>query len=188
MIVEKILEEPIFNLKNGKIILYPTDTIWGIGCDATNEQAVEKIFFIKNRAANKSFIILVDSIEMLSKYVQHLPDFVIHFLDNCTLPTTLILPANNNLAKNVISTENTIAIRICKDIFCNQLIKNFGKPIVSTSANISNQANPTNYNTIDKKIIEMVDYVVAYRQLEEMNNLPSSIYKISAHNEFIQLR
>ncbi|QXP73882.1 threonylcarbamoyl-AMP synthase [Tenacibaculum sp. AHE15PA] len=152
--------ELINNLKQGKTILYPTDTVWGIGCDATNEVAVKKIYKIKKREESKSLIILVSSIEMLKEYVKVVPQIALDVLENTTKPTTIIYHSPKNLAKNTIASDNTIAIRIPKNDFCLQLIKEFGKPIVSTSANISGESTPKSFIDISKSILKSVDYVV----------------------------
>ena len=123
-----------FNLHKGGNILYPTDTVWGIGCDATNEIAIAKIFSIKKREESKSLVILVNNIEMLRQYVDEIPTRLIDILKKETKPTTVIYKNPKGLAKNVIAKDNTVAIRIAQDEFCQKLIKKFGKPIVSTSA------------------------------------------------------
>ncbi|MCD8437172.1 threonylcarbamoyl-AMP synthase [Tenacibaculum dicentrarchi] len=164
-------------LKTGKTILYPTDTVWGIGCDATNFEAVQKIYQLKNREESKSLIILVDSVEMLKKYVHAVSETVLNILKITEKPTTIIYPNPKNLAKNTIASDNTIAIRIPKDDFCLQLIKAFGKPIVSTSANVSGEPTPKTFSEISTAILQSVDYVVALHQ-DKTTEKSSTILKV----------
>ena len=162
-------------LQNGGIILYPTDTIWGIGCDATNAAAVEKIIQLKNRPAQKSFVVLVASASEIMEHVAELDLRVFDHLHQTTKPTTVIYKNAIGLANNVIAKNGSVAIRICNDEFCKQLIKNFGKPIVSTSANIGGETAPANFKKISEAIISQVDYVVQHRQNENGSANPSSI-------------
>ena len=142
------------------IILYPTDTIWGIGCDATNEKAVEKIFLLKKRADEKSMIVLVADKKEVLHYVAS-PDLsIFDYLDKTTKPTTVIYDNAIGLASNLIGKDGSIAIRICKDEFCRHLIKRFRKPVVSTSANISGEPPPANFSEINALIKEGVQYIV----------------------------
>ncbi len=175
------MQNEIFNsincLKNNGVILYPTDTIWGIGCDATSETAVNKIINIKNRDKDKGLIILIDSIKSLKKYVENIPDFIIEYLKNTDKPTTVIYSNPKNIAKNLIKEDGSIAIRVTNDTFCNFLIKTFNKPIVSTSANFSGEKFPTYFNEIDTEFKNKVDYTVNYRQDEELKFNPSRIIK-----------
>jgi len=147
-------------LISGGTIVYPTDTIWGIGCNACDEKAVSKVFAIKKRTNSKSLVILVNSFEMLQQYVGELSESLIKLVKSTSKPTTFVYNNPINLAENVIATDNTIAIRIIKNEFCEQLIKKFNKPLVSTSANTSNMVTPTCFDEIDKSILEKVDYVV----------------------------
>lgn len=163
-------------LKEGKVILYPTDTVWGIGCDASNFDAVSKIYKIKNREESKSLIVLVSSLNMLKKHVQ-VPKKAIEVLKNIEQPTTIIYKNPNGFAKNTIAKDNSIAIRIVKDDFCRKLIKQFGKPIVSTSANISGELTPKSFQEISKPILDGVDYIVNLHQ-NKVTNKSSSILRI----------
>lgn len=163
-------------LKEGKVILYPTDTVWGIGCDASNFDAVSKIYKIKNREESKSLIVLVSSLNMLKKHVQ-VPKKAIEVLKNIEQPTTIIYKNPNGFAKNTIAKDNSIAIRIVKDDFCRKLIKQFGKPIVSTSANISGKPTPKSFQEISKPILDGVDYIVNLHQ-NKVTNKSSSILRI----------
>jgi L-threonylcarbamoyladenylate synthase len=164
-------------LKEGKTLLYPTDTVWGIGCDATNSSAVSKIYKIKQRAESKSLIILVDSFKMLSEYVENIPDKAIEELEKATKPTTIIYNNPKGLAKNSIASDHTIAIRIVQNDFCKALLKEFGKPIVSTSANISGEPTPKSFSEISATILDSVDYIVNLQQ-EIVATASSRILKI----------
>ena len=164
-------------LGSGGLILYPTDTIWGIGCDATNAEAVQRIYDLKNRPGTKSMIVLLADEKDLLKYVAE-PDLqVFDFLKKAKKPTTIIYNGAIGLADNLINDDGTIAIRIVKEPFCKHIIKRFRKPVVSTSANVSGEAAPGNYHAILPSIREGVDYIVQYRQEEETVQNPSSIVK-----------
>jgi L-threonylcarbamoyladenylate synthase len=165
-------------LKSGGTILYPTDTIWGIGCDATNAKAVEKIYRIKVRDVGKSLIILVDSLDTLKKYVEEVPDNAVEMILSYSDPLTIIYPKAKNLPKNVIANDGSIAIRIPNDDFCCQLIRDFGKPITSTSANISGDPSPLTFAQISGKIVGMVDHVVSIKQQSLRLPKPSAIIKV----------
>lgn len=168
-------------LRNGGVILYPTDTIWGLGCDATNPIAVKRIFEIKKRSDTKSLIVLIDHAARLSAYVEDIPDVAYDLLEVAEKPLTLILENAKNLAENVINTsDRSVGIRIPDDAFCQRLIQQFKKPIVSTSANIAGQSAPQNFDQINDEIIQAADYVVQYRQDDIAKAYPSSIIKIGA--------
>jgi L-threonylcarbamoyladenylate synthase len=164
-------------LKSGGIILYPTDTIWGIGCDATNESAVKKIYELKRRPGEKSMIVLVaDEKEVLRHVTQ--PDLeVFDYLEKTRKPTTVIYPGAIGFADSLVNQDGSIAIRICKSEFCRHLIKRFRKPIVSTSANFSGQPPPKNFKEISEEIKSNVDYVVQYGQDDKTSAEPSSLIK-----------
>jgi len=172
-----LFKDIILSLKQSKTILYPTDTVWGIGCDATNFDAVFKVYQIKKREVSKSLVVLVNSFEMLQNYVNDIPDLVGYILSRTEKPTTVIYNNPKNLAKNVIATDNTVAIRIVKDKFCQKLIQEFGKPIVSTSANSSGKPTPKSFKEIEPSILESVDYVVDLYQ-EKKCGEPSTILKV----------
>lgn len=166
-------------LRNGGVILYPTDTIWGLGCDATNAEAVKRIYAIKKRIDSKSLIILLDTENRLSSYVEVIPDVAYDLIDLSEKPITIIFEGAKSLAPNIINVEdNSIGIRVTKEQFTRNLIQQFRKPIVSTSANISGESSPANYSEISDEIINQVDYVVSYRQNDFTKSLPSSIIKI----------
>lgn len=164
-------------LQTDGIILYPTDTIWGIGCDATNEKAVERIYKLKNRPDEKSMIILVADEKEISKYVNAPDPNIFNYLKNNTKPTTVIYHDAKGFAKNLMNKDGTIAMRICKDEFCQQMIQQFRKPIVSTSANISGLASPKNFSAISEEIKRGVDYIVLQKQEDKNEATASSIIK-----------
>ncbi len=181
--------EPILScLETGGTILYPTDTIWGIGCDATNEVAVEKVFSLKQRPPSKPFPVLVSSIEMLKEYVKWVHPRLETLLQYHERPLTIIYENATNLAKNATSADGSVAIRIPKDPFCQQLIENFGKPLVSTSANISDAPYPNHFGEISSAVIIGVDHVVKYRQLDKNMGQPSVICKLDENEELFFLR
>lgn len=183
------IEKAIEVLKNGGVILYPTDTVWGLGCDATNETAVAKIFEIKGRDKNKSLILLLDEETKLNKYVHDVPSAAWDILEVTDKPITIVYPKGVNLAKSVCSEEDgSVAIRITSNEFCKQLIRKFNKPIVSTSANFSGEPTPVNYREINPDLIAKVDYTVKFRQQENVNATPSSIIKVGAKGEVKVIR
>ncbi len=174
---EKDIEQCLQMLSNGGIILYPTDTVWGIGCDATNENAVTKIYQLKKRADEKALIVLVAEAKDVLQYVAA-PDLqVFDHLQQTTKPTTVIYENAIGFAENLIGLDGSIAIRICQENFCRHLLKRFRKPIVSTSANISGQAAAKIFKDIAGEIKSGVDYVVQYRQDDDTIAEPSSIIK-----------
>jgi L-threonylcarbamoyladenylate synthase len=175
-------------LREGGTILYPTDTIWGIGCDATNVEAVEKVYKIKKRNESKSMIILLDDAGWLTNYVEKVPDIAFDLIELAEKPLTIIYPNAKNLAKNLVALDGSIAIRIVRDEFCKKLISQFRKPLVSTSANISNQSPPANFDEINQKILNAVDYVVKWRQDDFSRNSPSGIIKLGINNEVQVIR
>ena len=181
------IKNTVKKLLDGGIIVYPTDTIWGIGCDATDEKAVEKVFKLKQRSEVKSLIILVDGMEMLQNYIKKFPTKVNCVLAGTSRPISVIYKNPKGLAKNVIAADNTVAIRIAKDEFCQNLIQEFGKPIVSTSANYSGKASPKCFDEIDRSILDKVDYVVNLHR-EEKQNRSSQLVKISEKGKIEFLR
>lgn len=185
--MQEQIQKCIEVLKNDGIILYPTDTVWGLGCDATNEEAVKKIYEIKQREDSKSLITLVSSDAMLQKYVVEVPELAWDLIDLATKPTTIIYPKAKNLASNVIAQDESIGIRMMKEGFCNQLVHKFGKAIVSTSANISGEPSPSYFQDISPKIISKVDFVVD-SNLDDGSHQPSSIIKIGLRGEIEVLR
>lgn len=176
-------------LRAGGVILYPTDTIWGLGCDATNAEAVRRIYSIKQRADNKSLIVLVDSAARIDSYVQNAPEVAFSLIELATSPLTVIFEGAKNLADNVINAEDqSVGIRVATDDFCPTLIQRFRKPIVSTSANISGQPAPACFSEIDSQIISSVDYVVRHRQDDNSKHKASGIVKIGRNGEVKVIR
>jgi L-threonylcarbamoyladenylate synthase len=171
------IEQTIEALKNGGTILYPTDTIWGLGCDATDEEACQKILSIKHRPDEKSFIVLVDGFQMLEKYVPDFHPVCYDLADLAEKPLTIIYPSAKGLAPSVLAEDGTVGIRITKDPNCLKLIRSIRKPLVSTSANISGKAAPSNYSDIDPEIKKAVDCILEER-IEEKMATPSQIIKI----------
>ncbi len=181
------LKNCIQALELGQTILYPTDTIWGIGGDALNPLVYEKIFQIKARPATKSFILLVDSIEMLYQYVDKIHPRIDLLLSLYDKPLTIVYQNIKSLPDAAI-LNNTVAMRICKDPFCNSLIKTFGRPIISTSANISGQKPAHSYNQISSDIKSQIDYIVKHRQSENISSGPSALAKYNDEGELEFLR
>jgi len=172
------LKSALNTLREGGVILYPTDTIWGLGCDATNKNAVEKIYKIKKRSESKSLIVLVNGIGMLERYVSNIPPVASEIIDISDKPITIIYNEGKNLAPGVCSEDGSVGIRICTDDFCNELITRFRKPVISTSANYSDSPSPLIFSEIDDEIIRAADYVVKYRQGDSNKKTPSSIIKV----------
>jgi len=175
-------------LQNGGIILYPTDTIWGIGCDAGNEDAVKKIYALKQREESKSMIVLLDNDNKLQSYVSEVPDIAYDLIEYAENPLTLVMPGAKNLAKNLIAADGSIGLRVTKHQFCQQLIQRLRRPLVSTSANISGQPSPKNFNAISADIIEGVDYVVDLEQYDLTEKRPSTIMRLEPDGRFEFIR
>lgn len=175
-------------LKNGGVILYPTDTIWGLGCDATNPEAVEKVLKIKNRPAEKSLIVLLDVDSKLQSYVNEIPEVAYDLIEYAENPLTVIFSNAKNLAPNVINADGSVGIRIVKHDFCTPLLQRFRKPIVSTSANLSGKPSPKYFDDLDPEIIDAVDYVVDFEQENRSNKKPSTIMKLSPGGQFEFIR
>jgi L-threonylcarbamoyladenylate synthase len=179
MTFEEDIKESLNTLRQGGILLYPTDTIWGLGCDPTNETAVNKIFKIKSRGESKSLIILVDGLSMIERYVKEIPEIIYELAEVSETPLTIIYPKGKNLATGVCSADDSIAIRICRDEFCRELLNRFRKPVVSTSANFSGNPSPENFSKIDKTLIDKVDYVVKHRQNDRSKGIASPVIKVN---------
>jgi L-threonylcarbamoyladenylate synthase len=186
--MEQELKKCLEVLRKGGTILYPTDTIWGIGCDATNKAAVEKIYRIKKRPETKNLIILVDDPDMLKTYVKSIPEIAWDLISNVERPLTIIYPKAKNLPVNLIGPDDSIAVRIVKNDFCRTLIHDLAKPIVSTSANISGENSPMIFKDIPKEIRDSVDYVVNLYQDQVQELRPSTIIKLSENGEFRIIR
>ena len=171
------LNEIVQLLNNGSVILYPTDTIWGIGCDATNSEAIERIYTLKRRPKEKSFILLVDDIPMLKDYVQSIHPRIETLLSFHDKPLTVIYKKGKNLPENVLGPKGSIAIRVVKDAFCREIIEKLGKPLVSTSANISGDPHPKHFGEIRSDILSGVDYIAQHRRDDREDVEPSVIVK-----------
>ncbi len=165
-------------LKNGGVILYPTDTIWGIGCDATNEEAVRRIYKIKKREDSKSMLVLMENPALLDRYVEEVPEVAWDLVEIATTPLTVIYPGAKNLAKNLIADDGSVGIRFTKEVFTTQLLQRFRRPLVSTSANISGEKSPAFFDEISEEIKAAIDYIVEYRQDDRTPSKPSSIIKL----------
>jgi len=175
-------------LQAGGLILYPTDTIWGIGCDATNPEAVRKVYALKQRAEAKSLIVLMADQKDILRYTSQ-PDLrIFDFLSTVDKPTTIIYEGAIGLANNLINADGTIAIRLVNDEFCRHLVKRFRKPLVSTSANVSGHPTPAFFREIDARIKDGVDYVVRYRRDDEMPRQASAIIKWNANGTHTIIR
>jgi L-threonylcarbamoyladenylate synthase len=179
MTFDEDLRESLIALREGGVILYPTDTIWGLGCDPSNDAAINRIFKIKSRVENKSLIILADGLPMIERYVTEIPEIVYELAEVSDTPLTIIYPKGKNLADGVCGEDDSVAIRICHDEFCRELISRFRKPIISTSANLSGKASPSNFNEIEKSLIDNVDYVVNYRQNDRSKSIASPVIKVN---------
>ena len=165
-------------LKSGGVILYPTDTIWGIGCDATNKEAVQRIYQIKKREDSKSMLVLMENPALLDRYVNEIPEVAWDLVEISTTPLTVIYPGAKNLAENLIAKDGSIGIRFTKEKFTAQLLQRFRRPLVSTSANISGEKSPASFDEISEEIKKAVDYIVEYRQDDTTPAQPSSIIKL----------
>ena len=175
-------------LSSGGVILYPTDTIWGLGCDPTNAEAVQRIYGIKQRSDSKNMLVLVSGWEMLSHYIESVPEKAFEIIDSATKPTTIIYPGARNLAPNLIAEDGSLGIRITTDPFCMKLLERFGRPIVSTSANISGAASPGVFKEISPSLIEQVDHVVQKRQNESKTGVSSRIFKLDKEGNIKLIR
>lgn len=175
-------------MRNGGVILYPTDTVWGIGCDATNEEAVKHVYEIKRRSDSKALICLVDSEARLTRYVRRVSDVTWDMIELATKPLTVIYDNATGLAPNLLAEDGSVGIRITKEEFSKELCFRFQKPIVSTSANISGEPTPQTFDEISDEIKNAVDYVVKYSQRCKEKHQPSSIIKINADGEFTIIR
>ena len=201
------LEEAVRVLKAGGVIVYPTDTVWGIGCDATNEEAVRRVYALKRRADSKSMLVLLDAPGKLQGYVEEVPEMAWELLE-CTMedlprpltpspqagrgsssrPLTIIYPGAKNLAKNLIAEDGSVGIRITQEPFSKALCERLRRPIVSTSANISGEPAAKTFRQISEEVLRQADYVCQFRRDDEEEKLPSSIIKLGLHNEIQIIR
>ena len=181
------MREVVETLKSGGTILYPTDTIWGLGCDATNEKACQKILDIKKRTSNKSFVILVDDFPMLQRYIPEFQEVCYNLADLAIKPLTIIYPKAKGLAPSILAEDRSVGIRITKDPICIKIIRGLRKPIVSTSANLSGKKSPVNYDSISSEIKNSVNHIMKERLTEKMNT-PSQIIKIGINGDIEIIR
>lgn len=175
-------------IQDGGIILYPTDTIWGIGCDATNTEAVKKIYHLKQREESKSMIILLDVDNKLQSYVSEVPDIAYELIEYAENPLTIVMPGAKNVSPALIANDGSIGVRVTKHPFCQQLIQRLRKPLVSTSANISGQPSPEYFSKINPDIIDGVDYVVDLEQHSTEIKRPSTIMRLAPNGGFEFIR
>ncbi len=188
MSFQEEIKKTVKVLKDGGIILYPTDTIWGIGCDATNAEAVKKVYDIKHREDSKSMLVLLDDSSILDRYVKNVPDIAWDLIDAAIKPLTIIYAGAKSIASNLIASDGTIGIRITSEEFSKQLVYNFRRPVVSTSANISGEPSPRSFADISEQILNAVDYIVDWRREETINPAPSSIIKLEEGGVFKIIR
>ena len=172
------LEKAVRVMRDGGVILYPTDTIWGLGCDASNQDAVKRIFSIKQRSDSKSMLVLIDSDAKLNYYVEEIPDVAYDLMDLSEKPLTIIYDGARRLAPQLIAEDGSVGIRVTKEAFSRELCARMRGAVVSTSANISGQPSPANFAEISKDIIDAVDYVVEYRRDDQSKAKPSGIIKL----------
>jgi len=182
------INQALETLKNGGLILYPTDTIWGIGCDATNPEAVEKVFALKGRDKSKSMLILLHNDNQLASYVNEIPDVAYELIEATDRPLTIVYSKAKNLASNALAEDGSIGIRIVEHPFCQQLLQRFRKPIISTSANISGEPSAPTFDEISDRIKNGVDYTVQYGQNDRNAAKPSMIIKLDPSGKFEFLR
>jgi L-threonylcarbamoyladenylate synthase len=186
--MENDLKKALEVLKKGGVILYPTDTIWGLGCDATNAAAVARIYEIKKRKDAKRMLVLMENPALLTRYVDDIPEIAWDLIDLATAPLTVIYPGAKNLAPNLIAPDGNIGIRFTRERFTSALLQRWRKPLVSTSANMSGQPAPQDFSHIDEELKNKVDYVVTYRQNDPTPAQPSRIIKIDARGRMEIIR
>ena len=175
-------------MRRGGVVLYPTDTVWGIGCDATNADAVRRVYEIKRREESKALIVLVDSMAKLTGCVREVPDMAWSLVELADKPLTIIYDGARNMAENLIAEDGSVAIRITAERFSKTLCERMRVPVVSTSANVSGEPTPKNFAEISREIVEAVDYVVRYRQYDAAQSNPSSIIKLGVNGEVKVIR
>lgn len=175
-------------MRDGGVVLYPTDTVWGIGCDATSSEAVKKVFAIKRRSDAKALITLVDGEAMLERYVEEVPEVAYQLLECALSPITIVYDRGKGVAPELLGEDGSIGIRVTSEIYSNRLCKELRKPLVSTSANISGQPAPGIFRDISGEILDSVDYVACYRRNDTSPSRPSSVIKLSVSGEIRILR
>jgi L-threonylcarbamoyladenylate synthase len=186
--MQNLYQYAIASLKAGGVILYPSDTIWGMGCDVRQDAAIEKIWQIKQRPADKGLIVLISKIEQLSEYVEEVPEIAWDLVEFAEDPLTVIYPKGKNVSKHLLGPDGTIAIRLVKDEFCKGLVYRYQRAIVSTSANISGLPSPTDFASISPEIKSQVDYILAPSGVKQIGTKPSKIVKLGLGGEFSMIR
>lgn len=186
--INKQIKEAVEVMRAGGVILYPTDTVWGIGCDSTNAEAVNKVYEIKRRVETKALIVLVDSIARVQGYVSEFPDVAWELLDVAENPLTVIYSGAKNFAPNLISDDGSVGMRITNEFFSQRLCQMMRVPVVSTSANISGDPTPQNFTEISQEVIDAVDFVVDYRREDTKKSQPSSIIKLGSSGQIQIIR
>lgn len=187
-IAQDDLQQALETVRSGGLILYPTDTIWGIGCDATNAKAVERVFDLKGRDHSKSMIVLLANDNQLQSYVQDVPEIAYELIEATDKPLTIIYSSAKNLAGNVLAEDGSVGIRIVSHPFCERLLQRFRKPIVSTSANISGESSARNFDEISENILQGVDYIVKFGQHDPVLGQPSTVMKLDPSGKFKFIR
>ncbi len=186
--IEKEISKSVEVILSGGTLLYPTDTIWGLGCDATNEEAVDQIYRIKQRTDSKSCLVLVDTIDNIYNYVKEVPEMVPEILELTENPLTIIYPGAINLASNLIAEDGSVGIRVTSDPFCQALIRKIRRPLVSTSANISGTPSPAHFGEVSEDIRFGVSYIVDHRRNERTPTRASGIIKLGLKGEVVVIR
>lgn len=185
--MSEIYHEALTTLRKGGVILYPSDTVWGIGCDARNEAAVNSVYELKQRPVEKSMIVLISDIKQLSLYVEQVPDVAWDIVEFAEKPLTVVYPKGKNVAPNVLGADGSIAVRVLKDDFCRNLVYKFGRAIISTSANLSGKPTPRRLEDIDESLKHKVDYILQPPK-ENANTQPSTIIRLGLGGEIEFLR
>lgn len=186
--IEDEIEQAVQALRNGKVILYPTDTIWGLGCDATNSRAVERLFRIKRKKEQGRLIALIDSPARLSKYLSEVPDLALDLIQYAANPISIVFPRGKNLAKNMLGADGSVCFRVTNDPFCIALVERFDKPVASGSANLSGQPTPLFFAAISSEIIQAVDHVVKLNQDKVLSTKATSIIRLEPGGQFSIIR
>lgn len=182
------IKKSLETLRSGGLILYPTDTIWGIGCDPLNVEAIKKIYALKGRDQSKSMILLLENESMLNSYVEEVPEVAYQLIEYSERPLTIVYSKAKNLPPEMINTDGSVGIRIVKHPYCEQLIQRFKRPLVSTSANLSGTPSPSNYQDIAEEVKEGVDYIAQYGRDSVEDNQPSIVMKLEPDGRFEFLR
>jgi L-threonylcarbamoyladenylate synthase len=186
--MQNMYHEAIQTLKSGGVLLYPSDTIWGLGCDVRNDQAIDKILELKNRPASKGLIVLISKMEQLSEYVEQVPDLAWDLVEFAEDPLTIIYPKGKNVSPSLLGPDGSIAIRLVKDEFCKGLIYRYQRAIVSTSANLSGELSPLNFAGIALSIVDGVDYVLKNPAGEGAAKKASKIVQLGLHGDYKLIR